>query len=47
MEEILEQQLFIRGRAFATFSTVEKALADCKKSFRGPCIVQAWSTWTG
>jgi len=27
MEEILEQQLLFRGRAFATFSTIEKALA--------------------
>jgi len=25
MEEILERQLLIRGRAFATFSTMEKA----------------------
>ena len=44
MEEILEQQLLIRGRAFATFSTVEKALAGRKKSFRRPCVVHAWST---
>jgi len=29
MEEILERQLLIRGRAFATFSTIEKALARC------------------
>ena len=36
MEEIPEQQLLIRGRAFATFSTVEKALAGRKKSFRRP-----------
>ena len=27
MEEILERQLHIRGRVFATFSTIEKALA--------------------
>ena len=27
MEEILERQLLIRGRAFATFSTIAKALA--------------------
>jgi len=27
MEEILEQQLLIRGRVFATFSTIDKALA--------------------
>jgi len=27
MEEILERQLLIRGRAFATFSTIEKVLA--------------------
>jgi len=36
MEEILERQLFVRGRAFATFSTIEKALAGRKNSFRGP-----------
>ena len=34
MDEILKQQLLIRGRAFATFSTIEKALAGCKKSYR-------------
>ena len=28
MEEILERQLLIRGRALAIFSTIEKALAD-------------------
>jgi len=38
MEEILEQQLLIRGRAFATFSTIEKALADRKKTFAGPML---------
>jgi len=32
LEEILEQ-LLIRGRAFATFLTIEKALAGLKKSF--------------
>jgi len=35
MGEILERQLVIRGRAFATFSTIEKALVGRKKSFRG------------
>jgi len=40
MEDILEQQFLIRGRAFATFSTIEKALAGRKKSFRGPYVVQ-------
>jgi len=30
MEEILERRLLIRGRAFVTFSTIEKALADPK-----------------
>jgi len=40
-EEVLEQ-LLIRGRAFATFSTIEKALADRKKSFRGPYVVRVW-----
>jgi len=34
MEEILERQLFIRGRAFATFFTIEKALVNRKKKFR-------------
>jgi len=34
MEEILERQLLIRDRAFATFSTFEKAVAGRKKSFR-------------
>jgi len=34
MEEILKGQLLIRSRAFATFSTIEKALAGRKKSFR-------------
>jgi len=35
MEEILEQQLVIQGRAFATFSTIEKALASTTKAFTG------------
>jgi len=43
MEEILEQQLLIRVQAFATFSTIEKALADRKESFCGPYVVQAGS----
>jgi len=30
MEEILEWLLLIQGRAFATFSTIEKALTSCK-----------------
>jgi len=37
MEEILERQLLVRGRAFATFSTIEKALAGRKISFRILC----------
>jgi len=41
MEEILKRQLLIRGRAFATFSSTEKALAGRKKSFRGMYVVQA------
>jgi len=41
MEEILERQLVIQGRAFATFTTIEKALAGRKKSFHGPYVVQA------
>jgi len=32
----IEQQLLSRGRAFAAFSTIEKALAGGKKSFHGP-----------
>ena len=44
MDEILEQQLLIRGRAFATFSTIEKALVAHKESFRRPYVVQAVST---
>jgi len=36
MEEILEGQFLIRGRVFATFSTIEKALAGRKKCFREP-----------
>jgi len=39
MEEILSRQ-FIRGRAFATFSAIEKALAGRKKSFRGPHVAR-------
>jgi len=48
MEEILERQLLIQSRAFATFSTTEKALAGRKKGFRGPhaarvlYVVQTW-----
>jgi len=54
MKEILEQQLLIGGPAFASFSTIEKALAGPRKSFRGPYVVQAcyrrmcakdWSEW--
>jgi len=47
VEEILKRRLFIRGRAFATFSTIEKALVGHKKNFRGshaargPYVVQA------
>jgi len=35
MEEILEQQLLIWGRAFVTFSTIEKVLAGPRKAFAG------------
>jgi len=45
MEEILERQLFIRDRTFATLSTIEKALAGRKKSLRGPYVVQASFGW--
>jgi len=41
MEDNVERQLLTRGRAFATFSTIEKALAGRKKSFRRPNVVQA------
>jgi len=50
VEEIAERQLLIRGRAFAAYSTIDKALAVYKKSFRGPhaargpYVVQAWLT---
>jgi len=40
MEEILEWQLLVRGWTFATFSTIEKALAGLKKNFRGTFVVQ-------
>jgi len=43
MEEILEE-LLSRGQAFATFSAIEKILPGCKKSFRGPYVVQAWAS---
>jgi len=36
MEEILERQLLFRGRAVTTFSTVEKTLTGCMKSFHRP-----------
>jgi len=45
VEEILEQQLPILGRAFGTFSTIEKALAGRRKGFRGPYVVQACVRW--
>jgi len=44
MEEIQEQQLLVRGRAFATFSTIEKALTGRKKNFRSLYVVHAGST---
>jgi len=44
MKEFLEQQLLIRVRAFATFSSIEKGLACRMKSFRGPHVVQAYCT---
>jgi len=40
MEEIIEGQFLARGRAFAAFSTNEKARAVRKKSFSGPYVVQ-------
>jgi len=42
MKEILERQLLIR--AFATYSTIEKALAGRKESFRGPHAARAGLT---
>jgi len=44
MDEVLERKLLIRGRAFATFSIIEKVLAGRKKSMGGPYFVQACST---
>jgi len=44
VEEVVEQKLLIRGRAFATFSIIEKVLAGCKKSMGGPYVVQGCST---
>jgi len=44
MEEILERQLLIWGRVFATLCSIEKALAGRKKSFRR--LVQARCTVT-
>jgi len=47
MKEILERQLLFRGRASATFSTIEKALVGRKESFgrlhasHGPYVVKA------
>jgi len=38
-EEILNRQLLMRGREFATFSAIEKDLAGRKNSFRGPYAV--------
>jgi len=40
MEENLERQLLIRGRAFVKFSAIEKALAGRKKILRGPHAVR-------
>jgi len=40
MEEVIERSFLIRD--FAAFSTIEKALAGRKKSFRGPYVAQAW-----
>jgi len=49
MEEILQRHLLIRDRVFAAISTIEKAHAARKKSFRGKYVVQAWfrktTTW--
>jgi len=39
MEEILERQLLIRGRAFATFSTIEKLSRATEKLSRAACCV--------
>jgi len=45
MDKFCKRQLLIRGQAFATFSTIEKALVGRKKSFGGShglYVVQAW-----
>jgi len=45
MEENLEQQLLIRGRSFATFSTIEKALAGrmlCRLLYRISNTIIVW-----
>jgi len=47
MEEIIERQLLIRGRAFAAFSTIEKALASgrMRASGRMLCRPDIWQCW--
>jgi len=47
MEKSFERQLLNGGRAFATFSTIERALASRKKSCRRPYVVQAWCIGLG
>ena len=38
-QKVSGNSVHTRSRAFATFSTIEKALAGHKKSFRGPYVV--------
>jgi len=41
VDDILERQSLIRGRAIATFSTIVKALVGRKKSFRRAHVFHA------
>ena len=47
MEEILERQLLIRGRAFATFSTIKKALAGRMLCRAALVVVLLWVAVVG
>ena len=44
MEEIREQQLLIRGRAFATFSTIEKVLTPGAEATHHRCASTRFHT---
>jgi len=45
MKEILKRLLLIRGRDFATFITIDKAFAGCKKSFRLHPYFEVWDSF--